>query len=118
METIYTLTGWVKKIINNETAKVLEEIRMDAVGDLGKENLIQIAKNYLEVWNNRYPDKKRKYPIAYACSVFSNKVYETNGIIGRDTTVFIKLIKTGIQNDIKKTNGMNKESINNKSYTE
>lgn len=44
METIYTLTGWVKKIINNETAKVFEEIRMDAVGDLGKENLTQIAK--------------------------------------------------------------------------
>lgn len=118
METIYTLTGWVKKIINNETTKVLEEIRMDAVGDFGKESLIQIAKNYLEAWNDRYPDKKRKYPIAYACSVFSNKVHETNGIIGRDTTIFIKLIKTGIQNDIKKTNEMNKKSRNNKSHTE
>lgn len=39
METIYTFTGWVKKIINNESAKVLEEIRMDAVGDFGKESI-------------------------------------------------------------------------------
>lgn len=108
METIYTLTGWVKKIINNENTKVLEEIRMDAVGDFGKESLIQIAKYYLEVWNNRYPDKKRKHQIAYACSVFSNKVHEMNGILGRDTTIFVKLIKTGIQNDIKKTNEKNK----------
>lgn len=95
METIYTLTGWVKKVIDNEHAKVLEEIRMDAVGELGKETLIRRATDYLEIWNNRYPDKKRKYKIGYFCSVFSNKVCENNGILVRDKTFFTKLIKTG-----------------------
>lgn len=95
METIYTLIGWVKKVIDNEHAKVLEEIRMDAVGKLGKETLIQIAADYLKTWDNRYPDKKRKHKIGYSCSVYSNKVCENNGILVRNKTQFTKLIKTG-----------------------
>lgn len=98
MDTIYTLKGWVKKVINNEKAKVLEEISIVAVGDSGKETLMEIARDYLKIWSNRYPDKKRKYKIAYACFVFSNKIYPTNGIIERDKTIFIRIIKTGIKN--------------------
>lgn len=93
METIYTFTGWVKKVIDNEHAKILEEIRIDALGDLGKETLVKLAKDYLQTWNNRYPNKKRKYKIAYACFVFSNRVCEKNAIMLRDKNVFTKFIK-------------------------
>lgn len=97
METIYTLTGWVRKVIDNEHAKTLEEIRIDAVGDLGKENLVEMAKSQLNIWNVRYPKKKRKYKIAYTCSVFSNTVSDMNGIIVRDESIFVKLVKAVIK---------------------
>lgn len=98
METIYTLTGWVRKIIDNEHARTLEEIYIDAVGDLGKDTLVEIAKKQLEIWSNIYSNKKRKHKIAYTCTVYSNNVCDKNGIITRDQTIFAKLIKAEIKN--------------------
>lgn len=94
METIYTLTGWVKKVIDNKHAKILEEIRIYAMGELGKETLVRFAKDQLEIWNNRYPHRKRKYVIAYGCTVFTNTVCKKNGIIVKDKTILSKIIKT------------------------
>lgn len=93
METIYTLTSWVKEIIDNEHAKTLDEIRINAIGDLGRDTLIKMAKSRLEYWNQYYPNKKEKNKIAYMCNVCSNKICETNGVIVRDETLFIKLVK-------------------------
>ncbi len=93
METVYTLTGWVKKIIDNDNAQTLDEIRIDAIGDLGRDTLIEMAKSQLEYWNQYYPNKKRKYKIAYTCFVCSNKIIR-NGILGRDKAIFGKLVKT------------------------
>ena len=100
METIYTLTGWVKQVIDNEHAKVLEEIRMNAAGELGKETLLKIATGNLKIWNDRYSNRKRKYAIAYMCCVYSNEVCKENGILVRDKTIFSKIIK--IENKILK----------------
>ena len=94
METIYTLTGWVRKVINNENARPLEEIHFNAVGDVGRDTLVRIAANWMEVWKSQYPNRKRKYPIAYTCSVFSNKVGAKSSITERDQTIFFKLVKT------------------------
>lgn len=99
METIYTLTGWVKKIIDSEHAQTLDEIRIDAIGDLGKDTLVKMAKSQLEYWNQyyHYHNKKRKYKIAYMCTVCSNKVCDVNNVIVRDKAIFAKLIKTEIK---------------------
>lgn len=97
METIYTLTGWVKKIIDNERAQTLDEIRIDAIGDLGRDTLLKMAKSQLEYWNQYYPNKKRKYRIAYMCCVCSNNICDVNNVIVRDKAIFAKLIKTEIK---------------------
>lgn len=94
METIYTLTGWVKKVIDKENAKLLQEINISASGELGKETLMQYAKQQLEIWNNCYPQKKRKYIIVYACIIFANTVCKTNGILTRGKTIFSKIEKS------------------------
>lgn len=93
METIYTLTGWVKKVIDNEHAQTLDEIHVCAVGDLGKETLVKMAIGNLEMWQTIYANKKGKKTIAFSCSVFSNKVNEKSGILTREETVFVKLVK-------------------------
>lgn len=95
METIFTLTGWVRKVIDNEHAKTLEEIRYDAVGNIGKETLMDMAKGYLDYWNKSYhiENKRKKFKIVAVCTVYSNKV-ANNGFITRDETIFTKLIKS------------------------
>ena len=44
METVYSLKGWVKAVIDNENAEVLYQLEENGVGNLGKETLVEMAK--------------------------------------------------------------------------
>lgn len=105
MDTIYTFRGWVKKVINNENAKVIENMEIYAVGEKGREFLLALAEKHLDTWNNIYIANNKRYKVGIACTVYSNKVHEDTGLIGREKTVFTKLIKTPIKN---RTNGNNR----------
>ncbi len=50
METVYSLKGWVKAIIDNENAEVLYQLEENGVGNLGKETLVEMAKAQFEYW--------------------------------------------------------------------
>ena len=74
METVYSLKGWVKAVIDNENAEVLCQLEENAVGNFGKETLIEMAKAQFNFWKEFCQLLDTENWIAVYVCVYANSI--------------------------------------------
>lgn len=82
METVYSLKGWVKAVIDNENAEVLYQLEENAVGNLGKETLVEMAKAQFNFWKEFCQLLNTENWIAVYVCVYANSILP-NGLLCR-----------------------------------
>ena len=94
METVYTFEGWVKEVIDNDNADILQKFHANGIGELGKQTLVGMAEWDFEYWTDCCKNlDTTKGTAVYVC-VYAN-IVSPNGLLVRkkDGVIYKKLAK-------------------------
>ena len=94
METVYTFEGWVKEVIDNDNADILQKFHANGIGELGKQTLVEMAEWDFEYWTDCCKNlDTTKGTAVYVC-VYAN-IVSPNGLLVRtkDGVIYKKLAK-------------------------
>ena len=80
METVYSLEGWVKEVIDNENAEILQRFNDNGIGDTGKRTLVEMAKSQFEFWRGYC----KQLETAVYVHVYANVVLPNGLLCGKE----------------------------------
>lgn len=72
METVYSLEGWVKEVIDNENAEILQRFNDNGMGEMGKRTLVEMAKSHFEFWRGYCKQLDTENKTAVYVHVYAN----------------------------------------------
>lgn len=82
METVYSIEGWVKEVIDNENAEFLQRFNDNGMGEMGKRTLVEMAKSHFEFWRGYCKQLDTENKTAVYVHVYANVVLP-NGLLCR-----------------------------------
>lgn len=82
METVYSFKRWVKKVIDNENAEILQRFNDNGIGEMGKRTLVEMAKSHFGFWRGYCKQLEAANKTAVYVHVYANVVLP-NGLLGR-----------------------------------
>lgn len=82
METIYSLKGWVKEVIDNKNANVLCQFEDNGVGNSAKQLLVEIAKAQIKYWKEFCENLDTTNETEVYVNVYANDILP-NGLLCR-----------------------------------